>query len=99
MAVAASDLGLGSTEIASVVRGDFVVSPTTPVFVAPQDEFFVSVGVSNQLEKSGEKAKINFEATSSGHFEILAGQKLSLEISEGHEAQTTVRVEDPGQTR
>lgn len=92
MAVAASDLGLGSTEIASVVRGDFVVSPTTPVFVAPQDEFFVSVGVSNQLEKSGEKAKINFEATSSGHFEILAGQKLSLEISEGHEAQTTVRV-------
>jgi uncharacterized protein YfaS (alpha-2-macroglobulin family) len=92
MAVAASDLGLGSTEIASVVRGDFIVSPTTPVFVAPQDEFVVSVGVSNQLEKSGEKAKIDFETTSTDHFKVVEGQKLNLEISEGHEAQTSVRV-------
>lgn len=92
MAVAASDLGLGSQETSSFVRGDFIISPSVPVFVAPQDEFKVGITVSNQLEKSGENAKIQFEVLANDKLKVLEGGKKELVISEGREVSTDIKV-------
>lgn len=92
MAVAASDLGLGSTETSSFVRGDFIISPSVPVFVAPQDEFKVGITVSNQLEKSGENAKVQFEVTTNDKIQVIEGGKKELAISEGREISTDIKV-------
>lgn len=92
MAIAASDLGLGSTETSSFVRGDFIITPSVPVFVAPQDEFKIGLSVANQLEKSGEKAKVSLQVSSSEHFKIISGDKKELEIPEGREVQSDVMV-------
>lgn len=92
MAVAASDLGLGSSEVSSFVRGDFIISPSVPVFVAPQDEFKVGITVSNQLEKSGENAKVQFEVAVNDKIQVLGETKKELVISEGREVSTDIKV-------
>ena len=43
MAVASSKTGLGSVQVGSYSRGDFIISPTAPVFISPSDE--VEIGV------------------------------------------------------
>lgn len=92
MAVAASDLGLGSQESSSFVRGDFIISPSVPVFVAPQDEFKIGITISNQLEKSGENAKVQFEVVANEKLKVLEGGKKELVISEGREVSTDIKV-------
>ena len=51
VAVAPDALGAGSTK--PFVRGPFVLSPTTPLFVTPMDEFVATVAVANNVEGSG----------------------------------------------
>ncbi|MEL0027746.1 MAG: alpha-2-macroglobulin family protein, partial [Perlucidibaca sp.] len=58
IAVAVSDGAIGVYEGATLVRGDFILSPNAPTFVAPGDTFDVSLGVSNQAEGSGADAKL-----------------------------------------
>jgi uncharacterized protein YfaS (alpha-2-macroglobulin family) len=59
------------------VQGDdFVLSPYAPAFVAPGDEFTVSVGVSNNLEQA---AALALQITASPNLEIVAaGSKPSI---------------------
>lgn len=90
MAVAASVKTLGAAQTSTFVRGDFIITPTTPIFVAPLDEFKVGLTVSNQKEKSGDKAEVNLAVKSNKLFEVTQNATQKLPIPEGREVATTV---------
>ena len=90
MAIAANPKNLGSNQSSTFVRGDFIITPTTPIFVAPLDEFKVGLTVSNQKEKSGEKAKVKLQVKTNKLFEVLQNADQTLDIAEGHEVATSV---------
>lgn len=90
MAVAASSKNLGAAQTSTFVRGDFIITPTTPIFVAPLDEFKVGLTVSNQKEKSGEKAEVNLSVKPNKLFEVTQNAEQKLAIAEGREVATTV---------
>lgn len=88
MAVATNGPGFGSAEQNVLSRGDFIISPNVPLAVVPGDEFEVGVGLSNQAEGSGDKAKVQLELISEG-FEVVGEPLKSLSIPEGHEGATS----------
>lgn len=90
MAVAANAKTLGAQQTSTLVRGDFIITPTTPIFVAPLDEFKVGLTVSNQKEKSGEKAEVNLSVKPNSFFEVTQNADQKLAIPEGREVATTV---------
>lgn len=92
MAVAANAQNFGSSKTDAFVRGDFIITPSSPVFVAPLDEFRVGLTVSNQKEKSGEKAKVKLTVKPDKFFEIAEGGDQNLEIPEGHETATFAKL-------
>lgn len=92
MAVAASNAIFGSTDKQVLVRGDFILSPNVPAFVAPGDEFEVSTGISNQAEKSGPDAKIKVELVKSDEFEIIGENVQTAAVGEGHEGSLKFRL-------
>jgi len=85
MAVAVSESRFAHAQDKVISRGPFIVTPTAPVVVAPEDTFDVSVGISNQLEGSGENAQIIVEAVSSEHIELLGETSQTVNIAEGNE--------------
>ncbi len=92
MAVAVSPDAVGSAKRKSLVRGHFVISPNLPNFVAPKDEFTISVNVANNVEESGPEANIKLQLTTSDHIEVLDKTTTSIVIPEGREKSVTYRV-------
>lgn len=92
MAVAVSSDALGSVQKKSQIRGLFVLSPNVPTFVAPGDEFTVTVGVANNVEGSGKAAPVNLELSASDHVEVLDKPIRTLSISEGREESASFRI-------
>lgn len=92
MAVAVSDEALGVAERKATVRGDFVISPNAPLFVAPGDEFDVSVGVANNVLGSGENANVLISASASPNLEIVSPAKLQQKIGQMREGVVQFRV-------
>jgi uncharacterized protein YfaS (alpha-2-macroglobulin family) len=92
MAVAVSKDAVGSAETGVTVRGDFVLTPNVPTFVAPGDEFEISVGVVNNAEGSGNGAQIKVSLSASEHLELLDGAERVLKINEGKEGSAVFRV-------
>ena len=92
MAVAVSPDAVGSAKRKSLVRGHFVISPNLPNFVAPKDEFTVSVNVANNVEESGAEANISLQLKTSDHIEVLGETTTTLVIPEGREKSVTYRV-------
>jgi uncharacterized protein YfaS (alpha-2-macroglobulin family) len=92
MAVASSSSSVGRESVSSWVRGDFVVNPNVPTFVAPGDEFSVSVQVSNTSVGSGEAKGIQLSLSTSDAMEILGENKKTLDIKEGSEKSETFKV-------
>ncbi len=85
MAVAVSETGFAHSQESVISRGPFIVTPTAPVVVAPDDSFDVAVGVSNQLEGSGENAQVIIEAITSEHIKLVSGATQTVSIAEGDE--------------
>ncbi|WP_392551357.1 MG2 domain-containing protein [Orbus wheelerorum] len=56
MAVSVGKETMGSTQTTTTVRNDFVLTPNIPYFVAPNDEFEISLSVANNLEDTSDKA-------------------------------------------
>ncbi|WP_392559708.1 alpha-2-macroglobulin [Orbus mooreae] len=56
MAVSVGKETMGNAQTTTTVRNDFVLSPNIPYFVAPNDEFEVSLSVANNLENIGTAA-------------------------------------------
>jgi uncharacterized protein YfaS (alpha-2-macroglobulin family) len=92
MAVAVNDAAIGTAQARTVVRGDFVLSPNLPLAVTPGDEFEVSVGVANNVPKSGKDAPVVVSLKTSPHLQLLGSATQTLAISEMREAVTTYRV-------
>lgn len=92
MAVAVSQEAIGASRKDTTVKGPFVISPNAPVVVAPDDEFEVTVGVSNNMEGSGENAVIKVMLTPSRHLSVVGDAKKSVKISEGSESKVVFRV-------
>ncbi len=92
MAVAVADTAVGRSQDKALVRGPFVITPNVLTAAAPGDEFDVTVGVSNNLEGSGEKAAIVLTAAPSEQLEIIGDNKVDLQIDEGREGRARFRV-------
>jgi uncharacterized protein YfaS (alpha-2-macroglobulin family) len=92
MAVAVADQAIGVAKNNTLVRGHFIISPNVPTFVAPGDEFSVSVNVANNLEKSGENAPVTVRLDTSKHIKVLTDATQQLKISEGQEQSTRYQI-------
>lgn len=92
MAVSVTEDTIGVAEKKGLVRGPFVLSPNVPTFVAPGDEFEVSVGVHNNVEGSGTEAEVTFALTTSKHLEIIGEQEQTLKIAEGREGVAKIKI-------
>ncbi len=92
MAVAVADQAIGVAKNNTLVRGHFIISPNVPTFVAPGDEFSVSVNVANNLEKSGENAPVTVKLDTSKHLKVLTDATQKLSISEGREQSTRYKI-------
>ena len=54
-----------------LVRGPFVITPSVPTMVAPNDKFEVGVTVANNVAGSGENAEVTLTAEPSAQLEIV----------------------------
>lgn len=91
-AVAATEQAYGNESAATLIRGDFVITPTAPLAISPGDEFELGIGVSNQASGTGDKASVKVELQSSDHFQVLEDKNKTVTISEGHEGELTYKV-------
>lgn len=85
MAVAVTEDAVGSTEKQSEVRGNFIINPNIPTFVAPGDEFEITASVANNVKNSGEKANVVLKLDASAELEVISSSAVTIPISEGHE--------------
>ena len=86
MAVAVSPDAIGAFEKDAVIRGDFVISPNVPTFVAPGDDFVVSVSVANNVRGSGNAPMVSVGLKTSEQLEIIGPSRVDLSIGEMREA-------------
>lgn len=93
MAVALDATSIGVAETATRVKGDFVLLPDAPLFVAPGDRFEVGVGVANQLEGSGPGAKVEVALSVSGGLKVDGDAARTLAIGENREGRAVFRIE------
>lgn len=102
IAVAVSDATIGVYEGATQVRGDFILSPGAPTFVAPGDEFEVSLGLANQFEGSGANARPVVRVQAEGGVQLLGAAQQELAVAEGQEGTWRLRLkagDTPGDAR
>ncbi|MDE2250883.1 MAG: alpha-2-macroglobulin, partial [Gammaproteobacteria bacterium] len=92
MAVAVNDAAIGTTEQATLVRGDFVLSPNAPLTVTPGDEFDVSVGVANNIVNSGSNPVVDVSVEASPQLEVVGAAHAPLKIGAMHESSARFRV-------
>jgi uncharacterized protein YfaS (alpha-2-macroglobulin family) len=92
MAVAVAPDAIGASQKRSAVRGHFVLSPNVPTFVAPGDEFIVTVSVANNVEGSGKDATVNLDLSTSEHLDIVDKGPRTLKIAEGREESASFTI-------
>ncbi len=92
MAVVVSPDSIGSAERKAFIRGDFMISPNVPMFVAPKDQFEVSVSVYNNVKGSGKEAKVRIEAGSSKGLELITPAVQTLTIPENRDGSLTLKI-------
>jgi uncharacterized protein YfaS (alpha-2-macroglobulin family) len=92
MAVAFASDSTGSGEKESTIRGPFVITPSVPTMVAPNDKFEVGVTVANNIAGSGENAAVTLTAEPSAQLEIVQGPAMPLHVAEGRESTVTFSV-------
>lgn len=92
MAVAVAPDALGALERRALVRGDFVISPNVPTFLAPGDETEVSVSVANNLAGSGSGASVTLTLAATPGVEALDGTKRQLTIAALREASASFKL-------
>lgn len=85
MAVAVASDAVGSTDKSSQIRGNFVINPNVPTFVAPGDEFEITASVANNVKGSGKDAKTEVRLDVTPQLQIIGAATQTLSISEGQE--------------
>lgn len=92
MAVAVSKDTVGAAQTSTLARNTFIISPNAPTQAAPDDEFEITVTVTNNHKKSGENIPVTLTARPSKHLQIIGEDSIPLTISEGSDATATFRV-------
>lgn len=92
MAVAVNDGTVGAQMVKSVVRGDFVLSPNLPMMVAPGDTFEVSVGVANNVDRSGKAAPVEVALEVPAGLQVVGPTKTTVPIDAMREGSATFRL-------
>lgn len=82
MAVASSESAVGNAEKNTVVRGDFILSPNVPTFVAPTDTFYVSTNVANNVATKNQAIPITVSLKASAGIKILGGDTATIRLPE-----------------
>ncbi len=85
MAVAVAANTLGSTSNTAEIRGNFIITPNVPTFVAPGDEFTISASIANNVKNSGTDAPVTITINTSSALELLEQHQLQVTISEDQE--------------
>ncbi|MGI9240513.1 MAG: MG2 domain-containing protein [Verrucomicrobiales bacterium] len=91
MAVAVAPESVGVGQAQTIVKGDFVLTATTPLFVVPGDEFTASVTVANQLEGDAVTDQVKVTAEPQGGVEILEAAPEAQTIAVGKELTVQYR--------
>lgn len=92
MAVAVSPDAVGVFQKTSQIRGDFVINPNAPTFVAPGDAFEVSVSVANNVPGSGANAHVTLELQTSPGLEVIGPRKVIVAAGEMREGTASFRL-------
>jgi uncharacterized protein YfaS (alpha-2-macroglobulin family) len=92
MAVAMAPDAVGSTQMNSLIRGPFVLTPNVPTVAGPGDQFDVSLLVANGVPGSGPNAEVQLSAETSEHLEIVKAPARPFHVSEGQELSATFTV-------
>lgn len=91
-AVAVSPDAVGVAQKTSEVRGDFVINPNVPTFVAPGDDLDVTVSVANNVHGSGAAPQVTLELTTSPQLEVVGPRTVKLNIGELREGTASFHV-------
>ena len=83
VAVAPDAIGVGQEE--TIVKGDFVLTATTPLSVVPGDEFTATVTVANQLEGAAVTDQVTVVAEAQGGVEIIEAAPEGQTVAVGKE--------------
>jgi uncharacterized protein YfaS (alpha-2-macroglobulin family) len=92
MAVAVNDERAGTVEKKTILQSPLIVSPNVPTFVAPGDEFEITVSVANNLPGSGPDALLQCTLATSGGLEIVERPEPGLVVPEGQEKSLSYRL-------
>ena len=80
MAVAVSKRAMGAVKKEVIVQSDFIISPHTPDFVVPGDEFFVAVEVMNNLAENLSSQPITIKLAQNGSFDLIGKEEYSIHL-------------------
>jgi len=86
MAIAVAEEAVGSTQSQAFVRADLVIQPLVPTFVAPLDEFDVSVNVGNQIENAKAETVVTLRVSTKEKIELLSTQEVQMKIAPQRES-------------
>lgn len=86
MAVGMNAGKFGSVEKNVFIRGDFALTPATPLYVAPNDVFEVSTSVSNLVKGSGENYKVKLSVAMTDGLQVVGENEQVLGINENSES-------------
>jgi uncharacterized protein YfaS (alpha-2-macroglobulin family) len=90
VAIGASARRVGVTEVATEVKGDFILTPNVPATASPGDEFIVSVGVLNNT--TGGTGAIRLTAQPGAGLTLLGAATTDLQIPDKKEGVGEFRV-------
>lgn len=80
IAIAVNNDRVGVKRTFLTVRGDFVIMPNVPTFVAPNDQFDVTVILANNLTGEEEKMPISLKAVTGPGIEVQGNDTQTKEI-------------------
>ncbi|HYM59470.1 MAG TPA: alpha-2-macroglobulin family protein, partial [Thermoanaerobaculia bacterium] len=92
IAVAVSRDAVGVFQKNAQIRGDFVINPNVPAFVAPDDDFEISVSVANNVPGSGPNAQLSLDLETSRHLEVVGARKVTVAAGEMREGTAIYRL-------
>lgn len=92
-AVAVGRKSMDAEMDSSLVKGHFVISPNTPMMMAPGDKARISAGISNNIADSGEDAKVDVSVRIPKGLKIVGAKNQELKISANSESSVVFEVE------
>jgi alpha-2-macroglobulin len=96
MAVAVADAAIGSQQVTTLVRNNYVISPNVPAVLTPGDQVTVGVAVMNNLPRPGASTAVRVDLKLSAGLEPVgaASATTSLGAKEEKTVFFTVKVKD-----